>query len=385
MRILLATAGFSHPGGSEMYVLVVAEQLERLGHDVVIRSAERGPMAEEAQRRGLRVVDEPPQAPDVVLVQDAPSAHELAAAWPAVPQVFRACSDVFDFQLPPAGVAAVVVVSERVAARVRGLAAPPKRLVRLRHPVDVRRFAPLRPIASRPRRALLLGNYLAGPRLEALTTAWEAAGVECVRTGWPGDATLAPELAINAADIVVGKARVVLEAMACGRAAYVYDVAGRDGWVTAGTYAAMEADGFAGHATGAGINADALATELEDYDAGMGDVNRDLAVRHHHAARHAEALVALFREVIGAPVPAPDSAAELARLTRRLRAAEGDAALLRATLDQVERRFAPARAELEALYADRAIVAAHRDDARAEVERLRAQLAAPRRRLRGRA
>ena len=121
--------------------------------------------------------------------------------------------------------------------------------------------------------------------------------MECVRLGRPAAATLAPEIAMNDADIVVGKARVIIEAMACGRAAYVYDYAGRDGWVTAGNYAALEADNFAGMATGLGVDPAGLAADLPAYDAAMGDVNRDLAVRHHHAGRHADALVALFRRL----------------------------------------------------------------------------------------
>ncbi len=85
--------------------------------------------------------------------------------------MFRACSDVYDFQLPPevpGVVACVVACRDRVADRVRATAATHE-IVRLRHPVDVRRFQPLRPIRERPRRALILGNYLDGARLEALT------------------------------------------------------------------------------------------------------------------------------------------------------------------------------------------------------------------------
>lgn len=47
---------------------------------------------------------------------------------------------------------------------------------------------------------------------------------------------------------MVGKGRALLEGMACARAAYLYDVAGSDGWVTPERYGAMEADGFAGQA-----------------------------------------------------------------------------------------------------------------------------------------
>src|SRR5829696_2161620 len=124
MRVVLGTSGFAHPGGSESYMLITAQELERLGHEVWIRATELGPIAEEAEARGLRVAAagaEPQRPPAAILVQDAPTAYELAELWPDVPQVFRACSDVHDFQLPPAlpGVVdCVVTLIDRVTARV---------------------------------------------------------------------------------------------------------------------------------------------------------------------------------------------------------------------------------------------------------------------------
>ena len=56
MRLVLATSGFAHPGGSESYLLTTGEQLERLGHSVTIRATELGAIAEEAESRGVRVV-----------------------------------------------------------------------------------------------------------------------------------------------------------------------------------------------------------------------------------------------------------------------------------------------------------------------------------------
>ena len=99
MRVVLGTSGFAHPGGSESYVLLMAEQLERLGHDVTVRAVDRGALSEAAEARGVRVGtpgEEPDAAPDAILTQDAPTAYELVELWPEVPQVFRACSDVFD-------------------------------------------------------------------------------------------------------------------------------------------------------------------------------------------------------------------------------------------------------------------------------------------------
>jgi hypothetical protein len=104
--------------------------------------------------------------------------------------------------------------------------------------------------------------------------------------------------------------------MACGRAAYVWDHLGGDGWVTAATYPALEADGFGGRATDMAVDRRGLRDELASYHPDMGLVNRDLAVRHHGPRDHAQALSALLARQTG---PAPEDRTpldELARLTR---------------------------------------------------------------------
>jgi hypothetical protein len=58
--------------------------------------------------------------------------------------------------------------------------------------------------------------------------------------------------------------RAALDAMACGRAGYVYEVFGGDGWVTPELYPALEADHFAGLATVRVIGPRELARDLAD-------------------------------------------------------------------------------------------------------------------------
>ena len=125
MELVLSTFHFSSIGGSETYLLTVAEQLERLGHDVTIHAADVGEMAELAARRGVRVAEDEDRLPgrcDAVIVQDAPTALELADRYPRAPQVFVVHSDAFDAMTPPElpGVTgAVVAMNDRVARRVR--------------------------------------------------------------------------------------------------------------------------------------------------------------------------------------------------------------------------------------------------------------------------
>src|SRR4051794_22087962 len=188
-------------GGSESYLLTVAEQLERLGHEGVLHANELGDMADLASRRGLAVAGAPgalPESCDAVVVQDGVMSYALAERYPNAPQLFRAASHIHDLQLPPQlpGVVGVVAaLSDLVADRIRALAVAPE-IVRLRHPVDTERFAPLEALPERPRRALLLGNYLRGRRKDLLVSVFSDAGIDCRVAGMHAGAVLSPEDAI---------------------------------------------------------------------------------------------------------------------------------------------------------------------------------------------
>ena len=165
---------------------------------------------------------------------------------------------------------------------------------------------------------MLLGNYLAGDRRAALLRAWESRGVECVQVGMVADFELDVRPAIAAADIVVAKGRAALEGMSCGRAVYLYDGFGGDGWVTPDTYPALEADAFGGLATGAPRTPEDLVADLDLYDPDMGWINNELIRSHHSARGHAAELVELLAGGAPAGRPAPDAAQEIASLARLL-------------------------------------------------------------------
>jgi hypothetical protein len=237
MKIVLANNAFAGVGGRETYLLTVGEQLQRLGHEIMIYAMVCGPMADLATARGVPMARESsdlPQSCDVVLAQDAAMAYELGERWPKTPQVFVAHSPIFDLQLPPlvSGIAgAVVVLCDRVEKRIRAMNVS-QEIVRLRQPIDAERLTPRGAPRSRPQRALLLGNYLQADVRRVIVDAWASEGIEVVQVGQPTVESLNPESDIAEADIVVGKGRAILDAMACGRPAYIYDMFGTDGWVT---------------------------------------------------------------------------------------------------------------------------------------------------------
>jgi hypothetical protein len=381
MRVVVTATALTAYGGSESYAVTVADHLQRLGHDVWLTAPELGAAAESAAALGLRVVTPGglPAEADAILSQDGAVAYELAASHPGVPQVFVAHSDIFDLSLPPAlpGIAhTVVTLYDRVDRRVRALATD-HRVTRLTQPVDVERFKPTRPLPATPRVALALGNYVHGQRADLLRRACDRAGVELRHLGGygPEGQTRSPEAALNDADIVFGKARVVAEAMACGRAAYVYDHNGGEGWVTNANRARLAADNFGGQSAPIAIDEDRLVADLARYDPDSGLANRDYVVGHHAASKHAAALVELLREASTAPVARPDAPlAEMGRLIRLHHRADAQSFALHADASRLAERLAAAEAEL-AWARSRAAAEGERADAerrRAEEERRRA-------------
>lgn len=314
MRFVLANRHLLAAGGTEVHFVTVAEHLQRLGHEVLLFAPELGPFADHARRHGLDVHDnlrELPAACDVVLAQDGVVVYDLAQRYPQALMIFRVCGDVFDFQLPPQldGLVDLIVVLSDRYRRLAEACAVKVPVLRLRVPIDIDRLAPLGTIRDRPQRAVLLGNYL--ERDEQIREVWSRRGVEVRRVG--GDVqTYEVAAAVADADIVVAKSRAALDAMACGRAVYVYDAFGGDGWVTPENYAALEADNFAGQASDRVIDAVALAEDLGGYRQEMGVVNRDLVLQHHSARDHVIALLS----AIGEHAPQDRSPAPLREMAR---------------------------------------------------------------------
>jgi len=318
VRIVLGTYQFGSVGGSETYAITIAEQFLRLGHDITIYVKSPGMMAEVAREREIRIAtDLELPKPDVVLSQDGVVAYEMSAKWPEVPHAFICHSPLFELQTPPAVpgvVGAVVVMSERFENRLRALATK-HRIVRFRQPIDVDRLAPRGAARKQPRKALLLGNYLQGDPKRLLMEAWGGAGLEFTQIGDPsGTNSVDIVQAIAEADIVVGKARAVLDAMSCGRPAYVYDVFGTDGWVTPQVYDAMEADAFAGLALSRPFDPAQLVTDLGAYDPLMGLANRKLVMMHHHARIHAQQMIDLCSDLAKPTASRTTPKLELSRL-----------------------------------------------------------------------
>ncbi len=356
MRLVHATHTLAGSTGVQTYLLTAADAMQRNGHDVWLSSPELGKASEYGEQLGLRVAgaDELPGEFDVAFVHSAIASHDVAAAHPGLPQVFVVHGRYFDNYVPPqiAGrISATVTLGAFARSRVEAAALTVPHH-ELRQPIDRTRFRDRSPISETPRRALILSNYLEGERLERLKQACALAGVSVRHVGDTGEgAVTRPEDAINQADIVFGKGRAIVEAMACGRAAYVYDMWGSDGWVTAETYEQLESRGFGGMALPGDPSAEEIAADIRAYSRELGAWSAETANQLHAIDDHVATLVEIAR---GAAANPDDTAAfaperELARLARQSWRHEGQAHVLSEQLKDRNRRIEQLEAEVRAM------------------------------------
>jgi hypothetical protein len=365
MRVLITHSRFLL-GGSETYAVTVAEQLERLGHPVELFAGEASEQGRElAVARGLKLTTGDPTILadrddfDAVIAQDAASAYVLASRREA-PQVFVA-HGLASFEHPPQGlrpVPPVVALNDRIGKHAASFACGPE-VVRMCQPIDLQRFKPQGPSRAEARRVLVFSNYLEDDRMAMLEQACGDLGLELTTMGIQANASVTPQDVIAQADIVVGYGRSVLEGMVMGKAAYVWDRAGGDGWVTPETYPEIEADGFSGAATDALIDIERLRADFAAYRPELGTLGYDIVRDKHSAARHTEDLVALlerarapaadplnetFGTLVRAQVRATDDANQL-EYQLRVRAEEVEH--LRGTIAELTPALADAQAGLE--------------------------------------
>jgi hypothetical protein len=235
-------------------------------------------------------------------------------------------------------VARVVVFDERTGERVRA-ATLPQQLVRLRRPVDLDRIVSRGELPEWPARARLQLEGVSDYRRGIVQRVLSDARIEL------GDD----------ADVVLGRGSAVVEALAQGRAAYVYGDDGGDGWVTPERYELLEADGFSGRAEPSATTFERLRDELEDYDPALGPAGRELA-QAHDARAHAQELVAAFDDLKPRRDPVDAPLRELARLVRVESATARRSAAVAARLEvgetrvrELERELANARERNEQL------------------------------------
>jgi hypothetical protein len=126
MRFVIAQRRLAAPGGSETFVITLAEHISRLGHEVVVHALELGLVATIAEQRAISVVRNQEQLPaesDATVALDRLMAIDLARRYPSARRYAMHNADQIWLPPPEPGiVAATLAPSDRFARLACGCA-----------------------------------------------------------------------------------------------------------------------------------------------------------------------------------------------------------------------------------------------------------------------
>ncbi len=381
LTVLLTCRELVRRAGTQLYTRDVAEELRGLGHVPVVYAPRLGAVAEELRRSGIPVVGDLEgivDAPDVIHGQHHVEAMAAMLRFPRTPALF-VCHGWLPWQeAPPRFPTLALYVAVDALRRERLVlehGIDPRAVRVLHNFVDLERFRPRPPLPARPRRALVFSNQVGpgGALMAAARAVCDRSGMELAAVGLEfGRPVDAPEALLPGFDLVFARGRCALEAMAVGAAVVLADAEGLGPLVTSESFEPLRDLNFGFQALSRAPDRDALAAEVERFDAA--DAARVSArVRREHDRRTAvPALVGFYREAIRAGERAPSAGSEDAEDAERLRAASR---YLTWSSEQIDRQIASARDEARV---QRSLTELAREAATTELAALRAELEAAR-------
>jgi glycosyltransferase involved in cell wall biosynthesis len=309
VKILITNHHLALLGGTETATYTLALALREAGHEVSLATVEPGAVSHALEKQGFEVAIElePWRGRPLDVIHAHHNTMALVARYhfPHIPMIFVGHGVIPELEQPPSvdlGIGAFAGVSEEVCqswCSNHGIADAEVVL----NAVDCERFKPTEPIGPGLKRVLVLSNHFPDDLRSKVNRACELVGAKATFTGLEDGPVWNTEEAINAADLVISLGRGIVEAMACGRAAFVFDRHGADGLITPGTYPESRRCNFSGRRFRRTLDADALAEELKQYEPGMGEANRALALRHHDISDAVRRYEGLYKRAIAAGVP----------------------------------------------------------------------------------
>lgn len=306
MKILITNNDLSIRAGTQLYVRDLAVALLRRGHSPFIYSPALGEIAKELRAATIPVVDDLdslPTAPDVIHGQHHPETMTALLRFPGVPAVYFCHGWLPWEEAPPRFPRIRRYVAVDHASRDRLIfehGIPEEKITVLLNFVDLDRFKPRGPLPPKPKRALVFSNYATeAGYLKVVRQACGEAGIKLDVAGLGvNNPSARPELLLGNYDLVFGKARAALEAMAVGAAVILCDRGKIGPMVTTSEFDRLRPLNFGIRVQQEPIHLKALTREIARYDP------KDAALvsqRIRETASHetvVEKIISIYTEII---------------------------------------------------------------------------------------
>lgn len=325
LRVLLTNITLATRSGTEFFVRDLALGLLRRGHRPAVYTLDPGSVAEEIAAAGIEVVsdlDRLETRPEIVHGHHSVPLMTALTHFSSARGIFVVHDRVQWTDAPPRHPRLLhyVAVDDRCRERFAEAGLPPEVCSVILNAVDLERFAVRLPLPPRPLRALLFSNYAnEGDVVRIVREACTRRGIALDTAGaLIGGAHPRPEEILPAYDLVFGKARCVLEALAVGCAAVICDVAGIGGLVTPESFARLRRLNFGRATQLEPVSRKALEREIDRYDAdSCGEVSR-LTRADASLDGQVKQFESLYGEVLARPEVSRDPERELRALAEWL-------------------------------------------------------------------
>jgi hypothetical protein len=345
-RILLANVRLDGRSGTETHLCDHALEFLRRGHQVMVYSPRLGAIAQEMSAAGAEVQADLTKfsaPPDVVLGNHHQQTIQALLRFPDTPGVLM-CHDATN-------VNARVPVFPRILRHLavdwncrervmRETGLPAADIPVVPNTVNARLFLPRSPLPSRASRALVFSNYARPTNyVPVLRAACRRTGLQLGFAGsGMGKRSAAPATILGNYDIVFGKARCALEALAVGCHVVLCDERGLGPAITLENFEELRRWNFGARILTGKITPEGVAERIAAYNPAVSAQLRD-RVRSEATLDHsAAALLAIQEETIAAfqRGPQPDRESEIVALAGYLDALGKDFVRME---DDMENRF----------------------------------------------
>lgn len=386
LRLLITNFTLAGRHGSVMYVHDLAMNLLRRGHNPVVYAPESGEVALELRRATVAVTDSLQTVsapPDLIIGNTHPDTMCALLQFPGVPAIFLChawdawLADAPKFPRLRRYVAVDETCRDWLVSQ-RGI--PEDRVRIIYNGVDLERFKPREPLPEKPARAAVFSNHISETNgLGVIRAACQRAGLSLDVIGRSGGQVVSrPEEILRRYDLVFGKARCALEAMATGCAVITCDYGQLGCMVTSQNWPELRRMNFGRRSIRNRLDVDGVLAEIARF-------NRDDARHVSRCIRDVanlgdsvEALLALGREAIieQTRVGSPGPEAELRAAGEYIRSMNAfrDSVRLQGELSEEAAQSRMFREHAEQLQHDNAILQREIASAHAQAAALEGQL-----------
>ncbi len=325
LRVLLTNVTLATRSGTELFTRDLAIGLARRGHRPVVYTPDPGVVAEEIRAAGIAVtadLAEVAEEPDVIHGHHTLPLMAALEWFSGRPALFVVHDRRQWTDAPPLHprILRYVAVDEHCRERLAEAGLPQNATAVVYNAVDLSRFRPRPPLPPKASRALLFSNYVTEADVAGVARqACAALGITLDVAGSRlGAAQARPQDVLPTYDLVFGKARCALEAMAVGCAVVVCDVAGVGGLVTPENFDALRRLNFGRCTLAEPVTVEALTRAILRYDATACDAVARRARREADLELQVGRFEELYREMLSAPPAAGDRLTEARAVARWL-------------------------------------------------------------------